>query len=78
MMRAYVLINTRIGAIPAVIHNLRSLKTVKEAEMTFGEYDVVVVVEVNDVRQLADVVAKDIQTIPDIIRTTTCMAVKID
>jgi DNA-binding Lrp family transcriptional regulator len=77
-MRAYILINTRIGAIPAVIHNLRSLKMVKEAEMTFGQYDVIAIVEVDDVKKLADVVAKDIQTIPDITHTTTCMAVKID
>jgi DNA-binding Lrp family transcriptional regulator len=78
MMKAFVLINTKIGAIPAVIHNLSSIQSVKEVEMTFGEYDVIAVVKVDDIKKLANVISKEIQTIPDILRTTACMAVELE
>lgn len=77
MIKAYVLINVQIGAIPEVIRNLYSVSTIKSAEMTFGIYDVIAVVEVSDVKALAHTVSQDIQTIPGILQTTTCMAVDI-
>ena len=77
-MRAYVLINVRIGAIPEVIGNLQSVLHVIEAEMTFGEYDVIAAIEAEDVKALANVVSREIQTIPDITHTTTCIAIDLD
>lgn len=76
-MKAYVLINVRMGAIAGVLSNLRSLAAVKSAEMTFGEYDVIAVVEVPDVKALAKVVYSEIQTIPDVTHTITCLAVDV-
>ncbi len=77
-MKAYVLINVRIGAITEVLRNLRRLPGVKSAEMTFGEYDVIAVVEVPDIETLARQVSREIQTIPDITHTITCLAVDIN
>lgn len=74
-MKAYVLINVRTGAIPAVIKNLLSVGSVQSAEMTFGEYDIIATIMVDDVNALAKVISKEVQTIPDILQTTTCMAV---
>jgi len=76
-MKAYILINVRIGAISEVIRNLRKLPSVQSAEMTFGAYDVIAVVQVADLEALAKLISKEIQTIPDITRTITCMAVEV-
>ena len=76
-MKAYVLINVRIGAIQEVLRNLRRLPAVQSAEMTFGQYDVISVIQVPDVESLASLISKEIQTIPDITHTITCMAVEV-
>ncbi len=76
-MKAYVLINTRIGAVSEVVFNLRKLPQVQSAEMTFGEYDVIAVITAPDVEALAKIVSKEIQTIPDVTHTITCLAIDV-
>ncbi len=75
-MKAYVLIKVRLGEIREIVHQLRRIEAVKEASMTFGPYDAVVVVEANDLAHLGRVLANEIQPVPGIIETLTCMAVE--
>ncbi len=72
-MKAYVLIHVRPGSIPEVTRNMRRLTGVIEANMTFGPYDVVAIVQANDVAHLGRLVAGDIQPIPGVIDTMTCL-----
>ena len=72
-MKAYILINVRTGSIPEVVRNLRHLESVQEAHMTFGPYDVVVTIEANDIAHLGDQIATQIQPIPGILDTMTCL-----
>ena len=76
-MKAYVLIKTRAGDIKEVVANLRKLKGVTEAHMTFGPYDAVAEVETADVATLGAITASGIQPIPGVEQTLTCLAVDI-
>ena len=76
-MKAYILINARMGAVMEVVHTLRKLELVHTAEMTFGDYDAIAVVNVPDLPTLARLISHEIQPIPGITRTITCMAVDI-
>ena len=76
-MKAYVLIKTRAGDIKEVVSNLRKLKGVAEAHMTFGPYDVVAEVETPDVATLGALTASGIQPIPGVEQTLTCLTVDI-
>jgi DNA-binding Lrp family transcriptional regulator len=76
-MKAYVLIKTRVGEVKEVVSNLRKLKGVSEAHMTFGPYDAVAVVETTDVAALGALTATGIQPIPGVEQTLTCLAVDI-
>lgn len=76
-MKAYVLIKVRIGEIRDVVRQLRRIETVKEVNMTFGPYDAVAIVETSDVAHLGRVLANEIQPIPGILETLTCLAVDI-
>jgi DNA-binding Lrp family transcriptional regulator len=76
-MKAYVLIKTRAGDIKEVVANLRRLKGVTEAHMTFGPYDVVAEVETPDVATLGTLTATGIQPIPGVEQTLTCLTVDI-
>ncbi len=74
-MKAFVLIKVRAGEVREVVKALRKLEGVKEAHMTFGPYDAVAVVETEQVADLGAITAAQIQPIPGVERTLTCLAV---
>jgi len=76
-MKAYVLINVRAGEVKAVVHQLRKLEMVLEAHMTFGPYDAVAVITADDMNGLGHMIASDIQPIPGVLETLTCVAVDV-
>jgi len=76
-MKAYVMIKIRTGEVGDVVQNLRKIPAVKEAHMTFGPYDAVAEVETNDIAALGKVTASEIQPIPGVEQTLTCLAVDV-
>lgn len=76
-MKAYVLVKVRAGEVKDVVAKLRSIEGVVEAHMTFGPYDAVAVVQTEDVATLGLVTASQIQPIPGVERTLTCLAVDV-
>ncbi|KAA0268109.1 MAG: Lrp/AsnC family transcriptional regulator [Chloroflexi bacterium] len=76
-MKAYILIKVRAGDLKDVINHLRKVEGVVEANMTFGPYDAIAVVETTDIARLGKITAVDIQPIPGIEQTLTCLAVEV-
>ena len=76
-MKAYVLLKVCAGELRGVIRNLRRVKGVVEAQMTFGPYDAVAVIETTDLAKLGEITASEIQPIPGVEQTLTCLAVDI-
>ena len=76
-MKAYVMIKIRSGEVKNVVHQLRKVKEVIEAHMTFGPYDAVAVVETVDLARLGAITALEIQPIPGVEQTLTCLAVDV-
>jgi DNA-binding Lrp family transcriptional regulator len=74
-MKAYILINVRTGYITEVISHLTRIEGVLEANMTFGPYDVVAIVQANDLQGLGQMLSHSVQPIPGIEETLTCLAV---
>jgi DNA-binding Lrp family transcriptional regulator len=70
------LINVRPGEIREVVRQLGRTEGVLEANMTFGPYDAVAILSANDITQLGKIIAQDIQPIPGVIQTITCLAVE--
>ena len=75
-MKAYVMITVRSGAILEVVNNLRHIEGVMVANMTFGPYDVVAVIQAENVHRIGHLIAADIQPIPGIIDTLTCLVLE--
>ncbi|HKJ40040.1 MAG TPA: Lrp/AsnC ligand binding domain-containing protein [Anaerolineales bacterium] len=76
-MKAYVLIKIRAGEVKVVVGQLRKLEQVIEAHMTFGPFDAVVVLTAKDLNELGVMIASDIQPIPGVMETLTCVAVDV-
>ena len=76
-MKAYILIHIQTGEIGEVLKQLRRVKGVAQADMTFGEYDAIAMVEAADLQALGHLVAWEIQAIPGVLDTLTCLAVGV-
>ena len=73
-MKAFVLITVHGGEIREVVRNLKKIEHITEATMTFGLYDVIAVLEVDDINHLGRIVSRSIRPIPDVAETLTCVA----
>ena len=76
-MKAYVLIKVHAGDVKDVVGKLRQIKDLVEAHMTFGPYDAIAVIETSDIDRLGKITALEIQPIPGVEQTLTCLAVDV-
>lgn len=76
-MKAYILISVRIGQTKEVVRHLRSIQQVIEANMTFGPYDVVAIVQVDSLNELGALISNAIHPIPGVLETLTCLAAEV-
>jgi DNA-binding Lrp family transcriptional regulator len=76
-MKAYVLIKVRAGEVKEVVRQLRKSNHIVEANMTFGPYDAVAVIEAADISMIGNLIASTVQPIPGVQETMTCLAVDI-
>jgi DNA-binding Lrp family transcriptional regulator len=72
--RAFILIETQVGRTKQVSEALRSLQGVKSADVVTGQFDVIALVEVQDLREMADLITARVQGIRGVVRTITCVA----
>jgi DNA-binding Lrp family transcriptional regulator len=77
-MKAYVLLSIRAGDVSQVLNLLTKVDSVKEAHMTFGPYDAVAVLEAADVHAMGKIISNEVQPIPGILETLTCLAVNLN
>ena len=73
-MKAYVLINVKMGRVREVVKNLQRSDKVIEATMTFGPYDAVAIVTFDTLDELGTLLSNVIQPIPGVLQTLTCLA----
>ncbi len=76
MIRAYILVQTEVGASADVTRAVRDLPGVISAEDVAGPYDVIALVESATVQGLGREVIARVQAVPRITRTTTCTVVE--
>ncbi len=72
--RAYILIETQVGKSRDVLAALQALSDVPSVDIITGEFDMIALVEAPDMMAMADLVTGQIQSIPGVTRTITCVA----
>ena len=73
--KAFVLIETTVGRTSEVATALRQLKGVKSVDAVTGPYDVIAVIEAENLNDIGDIVTGKIHPIAGISRTVTCLAI---
>ncbi len=74
-LRAFVLIQTLPGRMATIVGALERIKAVREVDTVTGPYDIVVHLEVGDLRDISPVVAGTIGGLKGVTRTTTLLCV---
>jgi len=73
--KAFVLINTEIGAEEEVLKQIRNLEEVKEAYIVYGIYDLFVEVEAENLEKLKDIISSKIRRLAKVKSTITMIVV---
>ena len=74
-MKAYVLVSSQTLETAEVVEMMRKVKGVITADVTFGPYDAVAIVEASDLNALGHIIVREIRTLPGVLDTITCLAV---
>jgi len=74
--KAFVLINTEAGLEKLVHEEIKSLEGVKHVYDLYGEYDLMVVVEQDNGRDVAEVVSWELRKVKGIRSTNTMVVAK--
>jgi hypothetical protein len=75
-MKAYVLAKVQSGQVGEALSQVRAFRSVTSADMTFGPYDLIAILEGSDLNALGRTIAWEIQCVPGVLETVTCLAVE--
>jgi DNA-binding Lrp family transcriptional regulator len=73
--KAYLLIETAVGKTRDVAGNLREIDGINIVDVVTGPYDIIAVIEGDDMAVVGNVVTERIHTVSGVVRTVTCVAV---
>jgi DNA-binding Lrp family transcriptional regulator len=63
------------GSLREVLQDLKRLRLVNEAHLTFGPYDALAIIQADDLVTLGRTVFREIQNLPGVVETCTCLMV---
>ncbi len=76
-VRAYILMRVEIGRTDEVLEELRHIDEAIRIAVTTGEYDIVILVEVDTLEDLYDITVRRMHKISGIAETTTAVVEKM-
>ena len=72
MIAAYVLVQAEVGRGASVGKEVAAIEQVRSADIVTGPYDVIAVVEAENIDELGRLVVAKIQAVDGVTRTLTC------
>ena len=74
--KAFILIETAVGKTKEVTTSIERLKGVKSVDTVTGPYDIIAIIEGENLNDVGDLVTGKIHPIAGISRTVTCLALQ--
>ena len=75
LAKAFVLIETAVGKTKEVVTTLKQIEGISSVDTVTGPYDIIAVIEADDLNEIGDLITSKIHAIDGISRTVTCLAV---
>ena len=75
--KAFVLIETAVGKTKKVIDILTKTEGIRSVDAVTGPYDIIAVVEENDLNAVGSLVTLKIHPIDGVNRTVTCLSIRV-
>ena len=75
MARAYVLMKVEGGMADKIVKEVRKIEKVSFADAVTGPYDAIVGVEIENIKELGEVIVSKLHSIEGVKETITCLAV---
>ena len=72
--KAFILIETQVGRVRDVVAELQGVEDVLTVDAITGPFDVIALIESEDMSAVADLVTGRVQGIRGVTRTITCVA----
>jgi DNA-binding Lrp family transcriptional regulator len=72
---AFVLIETAVGRTKEVVNTLSNMKGTKSVNTVTGPYDIIAIIEADNLNDIGDLITGKIHEIDGISRTVTCLTV---
>lgn len=76
-MKAYVLLNAESAEMENVLHRLEGAPSIVSVEAVSGPFDLIAVVEVETLPDLSRLIARELQAVPGVVRTMTCVVLPL-
>ena len=73
--KAYLLVETAVGKTRDVASTLRDLSGIESVDVVTGPYDIIAVINGDDMAVVGNLVTEKIHTVTGVVRTVTCVAV---
>ncbi len=73
--KAYLLIETAVGKTRDVASTLRDFTGIDTVDVVTGPYDIIAVINGDDMSVVGNLVTEEIHTVTGVVRTVTCVAV---
>ena len=73
--KAYILVETAVGKTREVVNALKGIQTMRAVDVVTGPYDIIAVMEANDLNTIGEMVTNNVHVIPGVLRTVTCLSV---
>lgn len=77
MAKAFVLIETAVGKTKDVYAALEKIEGIKSVDVVTGPYDVIAVVEGENLNNIGNLVTNKIHPVLGVTRTVTCLSIRI-
>jgi DNA-binding Lrp family transcriptional regulator len=74
--KAFILIETAVGKNKEIVSSLRIIKGVTSVDYVTGPYDIIAIIEAENLNDIGDLVTQGIHPISGITRTTTCLSLR--
>ena len=73
--KAYLLVETAVGKTRDVASTLRGLSGIETVDVVTGPYDIIAVINGDDMSVVGTLVTESVHTVQGVVRTVTCVAV---